>query len=265
MRQMNSLRPTLTALAAVVLCIVLALGLANLAVAQDAPAGPAVLPTVETQLKRDQNVMPYGRINELMRKLGQYGEGLVRMEWKVDTEKSKVPIAQVRMAIASDEGYHPVQIAPDGSFKLPVLPPEQAKSAEVATNTAKGQLMVRGSLELNVTPEQLDMATVRRLMRVSQRLKTELLPWYLRWLFPDVQGVLVCAPQGPFELEWHEGERPEGQLMAVQLPANDRAQTAKNGEPARVCLLLNGQERWVDSARLVPVAGTKLDVKIGGG
>ncbi|MEO3691257.1 hypothetical protein [Roseateles paludis] len=231
--------------------------------AQDAPDTPAVLPTVETQLKRDQSVMPYGRINELMRKLAQYGEGLVRMDWKVDAEKSKVPIAQMRMAIASDEGYHPIQIAPDGSFKLPLLPAEQAKSAEVATNTAKGQMTVRGSLELNLTPEQLDMATVRRLMRLSHRLKTELLPWYLRWLFPDVQGVLVCAPQAPFELEWHEGERPEGQLMAVQLPANDRAQQAKDGEPARVCLLLTGQERWGDSARLVPTPGTKLNLKLG--
>ena len=56
MREMNHLRPTLTALAAVVLCIVLALGLANLALAQD---DPTVLPTVETQLKRDQSVMPW--------------------------------------------------------------------------------------------------------------------------------------------------------------------------------------------------------------
>ncbi|MFX7887134.1 hypothetical protein ABTK21_19695, partial [Acinetobacter baumannii] len=52
------------------------------------------LPAVKTELKRDADVLPYGRINELLSKLREHGEGLFRMDFKVNIEKTKLPLAE---------------------------------------------------------------------------------------------------------------------------------------------------------------------------
>lgn len=246
-----------------VLTVLAVLAVTHLGVAA-AQAPTAVLPPVSTELKRDSGTMPYARINELMRKLAEHGEGLVRMDWRVDRTKTKVPPESLRMAIASEEAYLPIKLDAEGRFALPLLPAEQAKTADFATNAPKGQLSVAGTLELTVAPEQLDMATVRRIMRVAHTLKTELLPWYLRWLFPGIEGVLVCGPEPKFELEWREAE-PAGRLMGLTLPVGERDPERKPGQAPRACALMSGNESWPDSARLLAPAGSKLHVKLQGG
>jgi len=243
---MTNLRPTLLA------CL-----LASAAAAQ---AQNEVLPPVRTELKRDGSVLPYGQINSLLSKLRQHGEGLFRMDFRVDTEKTKRPLAEVRMAVRSDDADYPLKLDAEGRFDLPVLPEAEAKTAELATNAAKGQLAVQGTIELTTQPEQLDMAKVRQVMRVARTLREELLPWYLRWLFPRIQGVRICSPTPTWELEWHEN----GKLLGLPLPqtAGEREPTTKKGEPSRPCTVLTGQENWPDAARLLPPAGTKLSVKL---
>lgn len=227
-----------------------------------AHADPEVLPTVTTELKRDGSVMPYGRINELLTKLREHGEGLIRMDFKVDTEKTKLPVADIRMAVRSDEADHPIKLDAEGRFDLPLLPEAEAKTADLATNAAKGQMAIHGTFELTTPPEQLDMATVRRIVRVARTLREELLPWYLRWMFPRIEAVRVCSATPGWELEWREN----GQLLGLPLPqaAGERDPDAGKGEKGRPCALLTGQESWPDAARLVAPAGSKLSVKLQG-
>ncbi|CAM3822651.1 hypothetical protein [Roseateles saccharophilus] len=227
-----------------------------------AHAEPEVLPTVTTEMKRDGSVLPYRSINELLTKLRQHGEGLFRMDFNVDTEKTKPALADIRMAVRSDDADYPLKIDTEGRFDLPVLPEAEAKTADLATNVAKGQMAVRGTLELTVAPEQLDMAKVRQIMRVARTLREELLPWYLRWLFPRIEAVRVCSATPGWELEWREN----GQLLGLPLPqaAGERDPDAKKGEKGRPCTLLTGQESWPDAARLLPPAGSKLSVKLQG-
>ncbi|MEO6279733.1 DUF2987 domain-containing protein [Roseateles sp.] len=219
-----------------------------------------VLPTVRTELKRDGGVLPYGQINSLLSKLRQHGEGLFRMDFKVNAEKTKRPLSEVRMVVRSDDTDYPLKLDAEGRFDLPVLPEAEAKTADLATNVPKGQMAVQGSLELTTPPEQLDMAKVRQIMRVAHTLREELLPWYLRWLFPRVEGVLICSPTPTWELEWQEN----GKLLGLPLPqaAGEREFGAKKGEKSRPCAVLTGQENWPDAARLLPPAGTKLGVKL---
>lgn len=240
-------------------CIALLLAVA-------AHADPEVLPTVTTEMKRDGGVLPYGRINELLSKLRQHGEGLFRMDFKVDTEKTKLALVDIRMAVRSDDADYPLKIDAEGRFDLPVLPEAEAKTADFATNVAKGQMAVRGTLELTMPPEQLDMAKVRQIMRVSRTLREELLPWYLRWLFPRIEAVRVCSATPGWELEWREN----GQLLGLPLPLAagerdpDARKSEKKGDKDRPCTLLTGQESWPDAARLLPPAGSKLSVKLQG-
>lgn len=234
------------------------------ALASPAHAQTEVLPTVKTELKRDGSVLAYGQINSLLAKLRQHGEGLFRMDFKVDAAKTKLPLADIRMAVRSDDADYPLKLDAEGRFDLPVLPEAEAKTADLATNAAKGQMAVRGTIELNVTPEQLTMAKVRQIMRVARTLREELLPWYLRWLFPRLEAVRICSATPTWELEWREDGKPGGQLLGLPLPvaAGERDPDAKKGEKGNPCTLLSGQENWPDAARLLPPAGSKLSVKL---
>jgi hypothetical protein len=237
----------------------LLLTLTLLAMTARAADTPEALPTVTTQLSRDSSALPYEKINTLLAKLAAHGEGLVRMDFRIDARKTAAPLANILLAIASDEAYVPIAIDAQGQFSLPVLPAPQARGADLATNQPKGQLAITGRLALTTPPAQLDMATVRRLMQVSQRLKTELLPWYVRFLFPRIDGVLACAAEPRFELEWREG----GQLLGLPLPVGEADPEAQKGQPARSCTLLTGAERWPDAARLLAPGDATLLIKLG--
>ncbi|MFG6465720.1 hypothetical protein [Roseateles sp. BYS87W] len=220
----------------------------------------AVLPAVHTDLKRDNNVLPYGQINRVLILLRQHGEGLFRLDFKVDTQRSKVALADLKLAVRSDDADYPIKLSDTGAFDLPVLPEAEGKTADLATNAGKGQLSIAGTLELTVAPEDLTMAKVRQIMRVARTLREELLPWYLRWLFPRIDAVRVCSATPTWELEWREN----GQLLGLPLPlaAGERDPEARKGAQGRPCTLLNGQEQWPDAARLLPPANSKVSVKL---
>lgn len=246
-------RPSATALA-------FTLALASLAAHAEAPPAVEQLDTVAVQgMKRDTSMLPYRRINELLAILERHGEGLVRAEFQLGSTDKTRPLVNPRLAIETDEKTLPVALDAEHRFMLPVLPAEQAKNADIATNLPKGGTSVRLQLELTPSPERLDMATVRRIVYVAHRLRSELLPWYLRWAVPQVQGVRVCSAAPQWELEWRE----QGRLLGLPLTADakDRDPEAKRGEPGRPCTTLTGQEQWPDGARLVAPAETKLSVR----
>lgn len=246
-------------LTALVTAFVTALLIAGPAAAQ-APE-PERLPTVSTELKRNKDALPYKQINEFLTKLDRHGEGLFRMDFRIDTERTQVPLEQLRMVVRSDEADHPIRLDAKGGFKLPLLPEAEGKTADLATNARPEQkVAIAGSLELNPKADSLDMAKVRQIVRVGFKLRDELLPWYLRWLFPRIEGVRVCAATPAIELEWREN----GQLLGLPLPTGERDPKAKKGTAGRACALITGQERWPDSARLVAPADAELSVKLQG-
>jgi len=242
--------------------LIAALVLAGVATAT--AAEPEVLPPVQVALKRAPHVLPYARINSVLAQLKQHGEGLFRLDFRVDTEKTTLPLADVHLAVRSEEADHPIAIDSQGRFELPLLPEAEASTADIATNARDGQnkLVISGRIELTTAPEQLTMARVRQAMRVARTLREELLPWYLRWLFPRIEAVRVCSATPTWELEWREN----GQLLGLPLPqaTGERDPDAKKGEKGRPCALLTGQESWPDAARLLPPAGSKLSVKLQG-
>jgi len=225
------------------------------------PAERTQLPPVSTELKRNKDALPYKQINEFLTKLDRHGEGLFRMEFKVDPTRTTLPLEQLRMVVRSDDADHPIKLDAKGGFQLPLLPEAEAKSADLATNALPEQkVSISGTLELNTRADALTMAKVRQIVRVGFKLRDELLPWYLRWLFPRIEGVKVCAATPAFELEWREN----GQLLGLPLPVGERDTRAKKGTAGRPCALITGQERWPDDARLVAPADAELSVKLQG-
>ena len=221
------------------------------------------LPTVQSDVKRGAS-FPYKRLNELLSKLRTEGEGLFVSRFVLTDAKdaSKPPPAGTKLALMSDDDYIPIPIDDKGRFDLPTFSERQAKDMDFGTNVPKGELGVRLSIDLATPPEMLDMATVRRIVTVGQRLRTELLPWYVRWMFPQIDGVIACSDAPQWQLDWSEG----AQRWRLPLPADaqQREPETPKGKPSRACTVLTGQEQWPDAALLQtpPGTNTKLYVKL---
>ncbi|MEJ6001959.1 hypothetical protein [Paucibacter soli] len=223
-----------------------------------AQAAVEQLEQVEVRISRAGQLMDYEPINRVLHELRRHGEGLFRVDMKLLDKDSQQPFPQARLAIVSETVYRPFQAAPDGTLELPVLPLEQAKGSSLSSNLPKGRAHVQGTLELAVSAAELDMATVRRIVAVAQRLRSEMLPWYMRWAFPQIAGVRICSATAHWELEWRE----HGQLLALPLATDHRDPQAKAGTAARPCTTLTGQEAWPDHARLLAPEDSKLGVRM---
>lgn len=219
------------------------------------------LDTVQVGLLRDPGIIPYGQINALLSGFQRHGEGLFRMAFKLKPKDPARPFPTApKLALQTTERYLPIVMAADGTFELPVLPAAEAKDADLASNQSKGMLAVQGTVELTTPASALDMATVRRIVRVAHKLRSELLPWYARWLFPQIEGVRICSAQPQWQLAWPE----QGQLVGIPLTADplDSDPNTPKGQTIKPCTSLNGQEQWPDEARLVAPADAKLTVRL---
>ena len=219
------------------------------------------LDTVTVPLQRDPAIMAYGNVNALLAGLQKYGQGLFRFELKLKPRDAKIPLKNPKLAIEHAERYIPIPVADDGSFELPILPQEVAKEADLASNQPKGSLRIEGTLKLTTRAADLDMATVRRIVATARELRSELLPWYARWLFPQIEAVRICSVDA-ISLQWRE----QGQLVGVPVAA-DPADSDPDAEhdapsPRKQCANLSGQERWPDEARLAAAADASLSVKL---
>ncbi|MCV2366706.1 hypothetical protein [Roseateles oligotrophus] len=238
--------------------------------AQDSPAqATEVLDAVSVNMKRDSSIQPYGRMNEVLSMVQRYGQGLFRLEFKLEAKDPKVPLpASPKLAVMHADAYVPIAFKADSTFELPVLPKEQAKDAEIASNLVKGTAKMSGKLILTVKPEQLDMATVRKIMKTARTMRSEILPWYLRWAFPQIEGVRVCSTQANWELEWPDASTA-GQLLSVALSADGKDMDPEESGAAkkppstrRQCSTITGEERWPDNARLVAPGDASLSVRL---
>ncbi|MFY7864545.1 hypothetical protein [Roseateles sp.] len=249
------------------------MALASPAVQAQEPATQSkeVLDAVSVSMKRDSTMRPYGRVNEVLSMVQRYGQGLFRLEFTLGAKDPKVPLpAKPKLAVVHADAFVPIPIEADGSFQLPVLPKEQAKDAEFASNIPKGTANMRGKILLTVKPEQLDMAMVRKVMKTARTMRSEILPWYLRWAFPQFDGVRVCSNQTNWELEWPDSSTP-GQLLSIPLSADSKDMDPEESDAAkkspaarRQCSTITGEERWPDNARLVAPADTSLSVRLSG-
>ncbi|MCV2349136.1 DUF2987 domain-containing protein [Paucibacter sp. Y2R2-4] len=245
------------------------------AMAQDAPAATpteVLEPVAVNGLKRDSSMLPYRQMNTVLSGLQRYGQGLFRMDFFIEPKEDKPLAEPPKIAIQTADRYLPIAFKADGSFELPVLPEKEAADADLASNIPKGSAGLRGVLNLTTTPEQLDMATVRKLMSTAHKLRNELLPWYARWLFPQIEGVRVCSSQAAWSLDWPNPAQA-GQLLSVPLVADPKDRdpnefAGKNKAPAgqkppsKLCTVLSGQEAWPDNARLQAPADTRLSIKL---
>ncbi len=231
-------------------------------------AAAAQLQPVEVAMVRDPASMPYARMNQVLLALQRHGEGLFKLDFQLLPRKPEQPLPpRPKLALALEDRDIPIALDAENRFALPAVPEAQAGNAELISNLPKGTARFSGRFELVRPADQLDMALVRRTVKVARTLRSEVLPWYLRWLVPQVEGVKVCSPKPGWELEWRDDQ---GQLLGLPLAAEPPAQrpnkAAKTDEAATLpfCTLLNGQEPWPDRARLLVPAGSAATLKLSG-
>ncbi len=210
------------------------------------------LPTVQTSLQRG-SFMPYKQINQVLLALKTDGEGLFVSRLRIRPSDKGQPLPpNIRLALMTDERTINIPVDAEGRFELPTFPKEEAKDMELGSNAPKGTTGIQLRIDLTTPPDQLDMATVRRVVKVGQHLRDELLPWYVRWLVPQIDGVTVCSARPDWQLGWTEN----GQNWVLPLPADASAREpdTEKDKPSRPCTVLTGQEQFPDRARLLSPA-----------
>lgn len=243
--------------------LLLALGALSLATVQAAEEPVQQLESVQVEMVKDPAAMPYARMNEVLRQIETHGQGLFALRFKLMRKDGK-PVDKAKLALVQDEDYRPIVRDAQGWFQLPTLPPEQAKTAELASNLPKGQVAMEGRILLTTPAQRLTLGEVRRIVNTGRQLRSEMLPWYLRWMFPQIEGVRLCSAAPAWELQWRDAARG---LLALPLSADaqerdpDQAKQVPEAERRR-CTVLRGDEPWPDTARLDAPADTTLSVRL---
>ncbi|MFG6447263.1 hypothetical protein ACG0Z6_03290 [Roseateles sp. BYS180W] len=217
----------------------------------------ADLPRVDLQLKRENSVsMAFEKFNTLLWTLQNHGEGLFALTMKIQS-KDNTPLPDpLKLALISDDRYLPLAINARHRFTVPAVAPEQAKGLELVANLPKGSAMFNGFVTLTTPPDQLDLATVRRIVRLGQKLRGDLIPWYVRWMMPELRGITICSPSTDMALEWPEQGRTLRLALTPDPKRRDPDPEADGSK--RSCTQLTGQEQWPDTARLVAARGTQI-------
>jgi hypothetical protein len=210
----------------------------------------------------DEAAVAYGRINDVLHKLARHGHGLLRLEFKLDAHKTRLPLSAIHLLVRSADADHAVKLDSEGRFTLPMLPEPEARGACLLTNVPQDRLAIHGSLEPAVSHRQLTMAIVRRMVRAISNVRQEMLPRHLRWLLPHAKGIRVCSPEPIWVLKWRES----AQVLDVrlQVAAGERDPHARKAEFNWPCTLLAGEAWWGDAARLVAPSGTRLSLMFEG-
>ena len=241
-------------------CLIATLGTA-LAHAEDAAPQPdSRLETVTVARSGKTAVMKYGGLNRALSGVQEYGEGLFRFEFRLLSAKEGKPLASPELALSHADFYRTLPVRADGLVVLPILPPDKAGETELVTNQPHDSVSLHGTLLPAMQPDQVDLATVRRMVRLAERMRSELLPWYARLFFPRMGGLRVCSAKPGWDLQWRD---ENGQLWALPVPeaADEKDPLATPPDSSRACMILTGKENWPDSARLAAPAGTTLSIK----
>lgn len=210
------------------------------------------LPTVQTSLQRG-SFMPYKQINQVLLALKTDGEGLFISRLRIRPNDKSQPLPpNIRLALMTDERTINIPVDAEGRFDLPTFPKEEAKDMELGSNVPKGTTGIQLRIDLTTPPDRLDMATVRRVVKVGQHLRDELLPWYVRWLVPQIDGVTVCSARPDWQLGW--AENGQNWVLPLSADASAKEPDTEKDKPSRPCTVLTGQEQFPDHARLLSPA-----------
>ncbi|MBB3196246.1 hypothetical protein [Roseateles terrae] len=207
---------------------------------------------MQTNLQRG-TFIPYKQLNQVLLALKTGGEGLFVSRLRLQPKEKGQPLPpNIRLVLMNDERTITIPVAADGRFELPTFPLDEAKDMELGSNLPKDATGIQLRIDLTTPPDQLDMATVRRVVKVGQRLRDELLPWYVRWLVPQIDGVTVCSARPDWQLGWPENG--QNWVLPLTADASVREPETEKGQTSRPCAVLTGQEQFPDNARLLAPA-----------
>lgn len=140
--------------------------------------------------------MPYGRAYDVLSRVRQASEGKIEVYFQAirqgEPTTSANLVEQPTIWLEVDEQRRYLPVDGGGRFSIPLLGPEQAVSAELFTNAAKGSLSVRLLLRPAMRPSDFSFVQAKKVLELARRVRVELLPWYARLFVPSIHGLGVC-------------------------------------------------------------------------
>lgn len=164
----------------------------------DPVAAPAAAPeevaTVQVKGVRDPEIMPYKDAYEFMTKLLASGGGRVETVVRVISEKTRKPIPGLEVTLQGDNTFQKVPVTAEGMVTMPISEQALADKAEFVSNQKKGTIRTELTLLPKLPAERMTYADILASIEAAQRVRKELIPWYLRIFTPSIKAVAICYP-----------------------------------------------------------------------
>ena len=169
------------------------------ALAQDDVANEQPVQVVQISGTRDPALLPYADVVMLRSVFAEApGAGAIRAGIKVSSKQDggKVENLHVNFAANGKQTELPLK---SGFVLLSELPTSEDPKAEFLTNKRKGSLRIEILLTVELKDSQhFTLGELARTMEQGNKIRSTVLPWYLRLVVPKFQRADVCfaAPGG---------------------------------------------------------------------
>jgi len=208
----------------------------------------AELAGVAVAYTKDPALLPYKRGYEFATRMRQAGGDRVRLKLRILSAQTKAPIENLEIRIAGSKDHGRVAVSADGSFEIPLDQEALDDDADFVTNQKKGTLEIQASLVPVLPADAVHYSDIQESIKAARRVRSEMLPWYLRVILPTVRALGVCyTAQGEQVLVRSDGTE--------QRRAADREETGAAGVPVHCAQFGESESGLRADAMVLPANG----------
>ncbi|MFP5394432.1 MAG: hypothetical protein ACLGI6_23325, partial [Gammaproteobacteria bacterium] len=107
-----------------------------------------------------------------------------------------------------DNTFERVAVTPDGRVTMPISEAALADKAEFVSNQKKGTIRTELTLRPKLPAEGVTYADILASIEAAQRVRKDLVPWYLRLFVRSVSAVGFCYPDKGHQVEVSNTSQP---------------------------------------------------------
>jgi hypothetical protein len=188
------------------------------------PEPEAPVQSVQITGVRDPAIMPYKTAYEMLNKVASVSNGRVQLLIKVTSAQTRTPIPDLDISLQGEQTFEKLTISPSGFISVPLSEEIYHDRAEFLTNKKKGSLSVEFYLVPKLSGENLSYGEIVDGIQAARRALAQIIPWYLRFLMPSINGVGICYPDN------HQTVLVSKSKEAVRPAATEETNSATNAK-----------------------------------
>jgi hypothetical protein len=161
----------------------------------EAPEASIPVQVVEVRLAtKNPAMMPYRKAYDLLAKVDPAGTHRLHAVFRVTSPRSHQAVPDLRVAIEGENTHLRVNIAESGLIELPFDQAAYADDADLVANKPKEALDVGFFVVPELPSGTIRYADLAESVSAARAAIARIVPWYIRWVTPTIQGIGLCYP-----------------------------------------------------------------------